>query len=201
MIRWIGWFVLIVGVCWALLTNLSVRDHYKTTSRSAVPANTFALIQTFSVIVVLLLHLSPFHLLWLFLLSYLLGFLAIRFRPLAVLANAYGYILFMSIRTSWIPRYSEQGNSSSIAYPAEGNTSSPQMCNSEQANLQPDKILFDEAMRYLKEHNFDAALAAMKILTGTYPDSPYTVTAKRMVAEALKVASENRKVREHLDPP
>ncbi len=72
---------------------------------------------------------------------------------------------------------------------------------SEQANLQPDKILFDEAKRYLKEHNFDASLAAMKTLTGTYPNSPYTVTAKRMVAEALKVATENRKVREHRDPP
>lgn len=95
------WVVLLPAALWALLTNITVRNHYKESSTPTIPANTFALVQLLSVVGVLLLHRSPFHLLWLFPLSYLAGFIALRFKPLAFLSWLYGYLLAYSIPANW----------------------------------------------------------------------------------------------------
>jgi len=72
------WVVLIAASLWALTTNIIVRQHYKESKAPTIPANTFALVQLLSVIGVVVLRRSPLHLLWLFPLSYLAGFIALR---------------------------------------------------------------------------------------------------------------------------
>ena len=99
--KWVEWGVLILGGLWATSTNATVRNHYKTSNAPVLPANTFAMIQALSVIGVLVLHRSPFHLFWLFPLSYILGFLALRLKPLAFLAFLYGYMLAYTIPSNW----------------------------------------------------------------------------------------------------
>lgn len=95
------WVVLIPATLWALMTNITVRKHYKESSVPTIPANTFALVQLLSVVGVLVLHRSPLHLLWLFPLSYLAGFIALRFKPLAFFSWLYGYILSYTIPANW----------------------------------------------------------------------------------------------------
>jgi IS66 C-terminal element/Transposase IS66 family len=92
VIAWIKWGILILGALWAFSTNWTLRNHFRTSSRPALPVNTFALIQTISVVSVLVLHRSPFHLLWLFPLSYLAAFFTLRSRVLAFLPWLYGDI-------------------------------------------------------------------------------------------------------------
>jgi len=99
--KWMEWGVLVLGALLALGTNATVRNHYKTTNAPVLPANTSAMIQTLSVIGVLALHRSPFHFLWLFPFSYILGFFALRLKPLAFLAWLYGYILAYTIPSNW----------------------------------------------------------------------------------------------------
>ena len=98
---WLRWAVLAIGILWALCTNLTVRNHYKTSSMPMLPANTSALFQTLSVICVIVLHRSPFHILWLFPLSYVAGFLALRSKVLALLPWLYGYALSYTIPSNW----------------------------------------------------------------------------------------------------
>jgi hypothetical protein len=98
---WVRWSVLTVAALWALSTNLTVRNHYKTSSMPVLPANTFALFQTLSVLGVLALHRSPFHLLWLFPLSYAAGFFSLRSKVFAFLPWLYGYLLAYTIPSNW----------------------------------------------------------------------------------------------------
>jgi hypothetical protein len=101
VMAWINWGILILGALWAFFTNWTLRNYYKMNIAPAVPVNTFALIQTLSVVGVVVLHRSPFHLLWLFPLSYLAGFFTIRSRILAFLPWLYGYIVACTIRSNW----------------------------------------------------------------------------------------------------
>lgn len=98
---WPEWTVLALAGLMAISANLTVRQHYKTSDAPMIPANTFAMVQTLSVIGVLALHKSPLHLLWLFPLSYLVGFLALRFKPLAFLPWLCGYLLSYTIPANW----------------------------------------------------------------------------------------------------
>ena len=101
MVTWIEWAVLIAGGAWAFLTNLNLRNCYKT-ARCSVPAvNTFAFIQTLSVVGVLVLHRSPFHLLWIFPISYLAGFFALRSKLLGFLPHLYGHLVYLTIPSNW----------------------------------------------------------------------------------------------------
>ena len=95
------WVVLIAAFLWALTTNISVRNHYKVSSTPSISANTFALVQLLSVVGILVLHRSPFHLLWLFPVSYVAGFIAVRFKPLAFFSWLYGYVLAYTIPANW----------------------------------------------------------------------------------------------------
>jgi hypothetical protein len=98
---WIKWAALTLAALWALSTNLTVRNHYKTSSTPVLPANTFALGQVLSIVGVLALHLSPFHLLWLFPCTYLAGFFSLRSRIVAFLPWLYGYLLAYTIPSTW----------------------------------------------------------------------------------------------------
>jgi hypothetical protein len=87
------WAVLVLGAIWALMTNYTVINYYRHNTQPAIPATTFAMVQTLSVIGVLLAHYSSFHLFWLFPMSYVAGYLALRIRPLMRVVWLYGYVL------------------------------------------------------------------------------------------------------------
>lgn len=98
---WFKWSVFALAALWAFSTNLTVRNHYKTSSTPVLPANTFALVQALSVVGVLILHRTPLHLLWLFPFSYIAGFLSLRSRILAFLPWLCGYLLAYTIPRNW----------------------------------------------------------------------------------------------------
>ncbi len=83
------------------MTDLSVRERYKTSSQPTIPANGSAIFQTFSVVGVYVLHYSPLHLLWLIPFTYVLGFVSLRFKPFQILAWLYGYVLSYTIPSNW----------------------------------------------------------------------------------------------------
>jgi len=95
------WGILILAGLWALLTNITVRRHYKSSTTPQIPTNTFAMIQLLSVVGISVLHRSPFHLLWLFPLSYIAAFFTLRSRVLAFFPWLYGYILAYTIPSNW----------------------------------------------------------------------------------------------------
>jgi hypothetical protein len=100
---WLEWIVLILASSWALTTNLVVRNHYKKNSTPALGANMDAMLLTFSVVGVLILHKSPLHLFWLFPLSYIAGFIfnPYKSKVFAFLPWLYGYILSYTIPANW----------------------------------------------------------------------------------------------------
>jgi ABC-type xylose transport system permease subunit len=95
------WIVFVLALLWGIMTNISVRQHYKTSSQPALPANAFAMTQTASIVVIVVFHYSPLHLLWLFLLSYVMGFVALRVRVFGRLAWFYGYLIAYTIPSNW----------------------------------------------------------------------------------------------------
>jgi Ca2+/Na+ antiporter len=95
------WIVFALALLWGIMTNISARQHYKTSSQPALPANAFAMTQTASIVVIVVFHYSPLHLLWLFLLSYIMGFVALRVRIFGRLAWLYGYLLAYTIPSNW----------------------------------------------------------------------------------------------------
>lgn len=100
---WLKWIVLGIASIWVLTTNLNLREHYKTSSEPALGANMQAMLQTLSVICVLALHKSPFHLLWLIPLTYLicLIFNPYRSKVVAFLPWLYGYLLAYTVPANW----------------------------------------------------------------------------------------------------
>ena len=96
-----GWTVFALAVSWALCTNIASRQHYKDSDQPALPANTTALTQLTSVVVVAAVGCSQFHLLWLLPISYLTGFVASRSRIVARLAWLYGYVVAYTIPSNW----------------------------------------------------------------------------------------------------
>lgn len=100
---WLKWTVLGAASLWVLTTNLTTRNHYKTSSDPALGPNMIAMLQTFSVIGVLTLHKSPFHLLWLIPLTYLITFVFNPYRSKIVgfLPWLYGYLLAYTIPANW----------------------------------------------------------------------------------------------------
>lgn len=95
------WIVFVLGLIWALMTNIHVRQHYKTSNMPMIPANTFAMVQTTGLVTVAITHYSPLHLLWLFLISYVLGFFALKIKILGRLAWLYGYLISYTILSNW----------------------------------------------------------------------------------------------------
>ncbi len=98
---WLKWVVLVGCALWALSTNLTVRKYYKTSSTPMLPANTFAFFRALSVVGVMVLHRSPFHLQWLFPISYLAGFFSLRSRVVAFFPWLWGYLLAYTIPKNW----------------------------------------------------------------------------------------------------
>jgi hypothetical protein len=96
----IEWMVFILGCLWSLMTNITVRQHYKGSNTPALPANTFAMIQIVSVILNIVFRFSPLHLFWLFLISYIAGFFALRIRIIGRLAWSYGYLIAYTISSN-----------------------------------------------------------------------------------------------------
>jgi len=101
MMAWIECTILISGGVWAFLTNLNLRNYYKATKRSLPTVNTFAFIQTLSVVGVLILHRSPLHLLWIFPISYIATFFTLRSKFLNFLPHLYGQIVYLTIPSNW----------------------------------------------------------------------------------------------------
>jgi hypothetical protein len=97
----VGWTVFALSVIWAICTNIALRQHYKDSDQPALPANAIALTQLTSVVVVVAVGCSPFHLLWLLPMSYLTGFVALRSRIIARLAWLYGYVVAYTIPSNW----------------------------------------------------------------------------------------------------
>jgi hypothetical protein len=95
------WIIFVAAVLWALGTNLNVRKHYKASKTPVIPANTFAFVQAVSVVFILVLRYSPLNLIWLFLLSYVAGYFALRIEALRWTAWAYGYLIALSIPSNW----------------------------------------------------------------------------------------------------
>jgi hypothetical protein len=97
------WVVLIPASLWALLTNITVRERYKTTVTPSLGANMQAMLQTFSVLAVLVFHKSPLHLLWLFPSTYIAGviFNPYKSKIFGFLPWLYGYLLSYTIPSNW----------------------------------------------------------------------------------------------------
>jgi hypothetical protein len=95
------WIVFSSALLLGIMTNIIARQHYKMSSQPALPANAFAMTQTASIVIIVVFHYSPFHLLWLFLLSYVMGFVTLRVRIFGRLAWLYGYLLSYTIRSNW----------------------------------------------------------------------------------------------------
>jgi len=98
---WVKWTTLIVGVWWAISTNITLRGYYKRSLAPAMPVNTSALIQTLSVVIIISFHRSPLHFLWLFPLSYVAGFFTLRSKVLAFLPWLYGYLMLFTLPSTW----------------------------------------------------------------------------------------------------
>ena len=101
MADFVAWTVFALSVIWAICTNIALRQHYKDSDQPALPANTTALTQLTSVVVVAAVGCSQFHLLWLLPISYLTGFVASRSRIVARLAWLYGYVVAYTIPSNW----------------------------------------------------------------------------------------------------
>ncbi len=100
---WLKWIVLALGAGQALMTNLVVRNRYKTTNMPNLGANMLAMLQTFSVVGVLVLHKSPLHLLWLIPFSYIVGLVLNPYKSkvFAFLPWLYGYLIAYTIPSNW----------------------------------------------------------------------------------------------------
>ncbi len=95
------WVVLIGASLWMLLTNITIRNHYKQSSIPMIPSNMIALCQTLSVVGVLVFRRSPLHLLWLFPLGLIAAFFALRLKSLGFIAWLYGYLVAYTILANW----------------------------------------------------------------------------------------------------
>jgi ABC-type xylose transport system permease subunit len=95
------WIVFAIALLWAIMTNISVRQHYMTSDEPSLPANAIAMTQMVIIVIIAVFHYSPLHLLWLFLLSYVMGFIALRVRIIGRLAWLYGYLIAYTIRSNW----------------------------------------------------------------------------------------------------
>jgi hypothetical protein len=103
MVNWsvIEWVVFIICCLWSLMTNISVRQHYKKSETPTLSANAFAMIQILSVIFNIVFLFSPFHLIWLFLMSYIIGFFTLKIRIVGRIAWLYGYLIAYTIPSNW----------------------------------------------------------------------------------------------------
>lgn len=99
--RWINVTVLTAAAFVTVSTNVHVRNYYKRSTKPLIPANSFALAQALLLGTVLTFRYSPLHLIWLFPLTYLTGFVALRSRLVAFVAWMYGYLLAYTIPENW----------------------------------------------------------------------------------------------------
>jgi len=100
-VKWLELGLSAIAALWTLSTNLSVRQHYKSSAVPMIPANTVAFVQTLSLLSVLFFHISALHLVWLFPLSYVAAFFALRSKVLGFLPWAYGCLLAYTIPKNW----------------------------------------------------------------------------------------------------
>jgi hypothetical protein len=101
MIALVQWAVFALAAIWAISTNIALRQHYKNSDQPALPANATALTQLMGVVAVAVAGYSPLHLLWLLPVSYVSGYLALRFRIVGRLAWLYGYVVAYTIPSNW----------------------------------------------------------------------------------------------------
>jgi hypothetical protein len=98
----IGWAVFALALSWTICTNIALRQHYKHSNQPELPANAIALTQLTGIVAVAGAGYSPFHLLWLFPLSYFTGFFTLRSRIGCRLAWLYGYVVAYTIPSKWV---------------------------------------------------------------------------------------------------
>jgi len=98
----IGLAVFALALSVTICTNIALRQHYKHSNQPEFPANAIALTQLTGVVAVAVAGYSPFHLLWLFPLSYFTGFFTLRSRVFCRLAWLYGYVVAYTIPSNWV---------------------------------------------------------------------------------------------------
>lgn len=59
------------------------------------------MVQFVSVLVIAALRISPFHLIWLLLVSYLSGYVALRSRLYGRIAWLYGHVIACAVPSNW----------------------------------------------------------------------------------------------------
>lgn len=96
----------LAGVLYALVWGVNIRHKAKTERGTEKIFEVHALLLTVSVILIPVLSLSPFHLLWMFPASFLLGLMSIifPFSLLWPLASLYGSLWYIGIK----PRESDK---------------------------------------------------------------------------------------------
>jgi hypothetical protein len=95
------WAVFICGAIWTLSTNVALRKHYKNSDQPTLPANSTAMTQLIGVAVIAMAGYSPFHLVWILPIAYLVGFIALRSRFVGRIAWLYGYVVAYTISSNW----------------------------------------------------------------------------------------------------
>jgi hypothetical protein len=93
--------VFAIGLLWAMGSNIPLRRHYGMSNKPVVVASAIAMTQMVSVIATVIFLYSPFHLVWLFLASYVAGFLSLRIKMLGRIAWFYGYMVYCTIPANW----------------------------------------------------------------------------------------------------
>jgi len=101
LVALIEWAVLILAVIWAIGTNIALRQYYKNSDAPELLANATAMTQLTSIVGVVAAGYSPFHLLWLFPISYLSGLVVQSSRIFARIAWLYGYVVTYTIPSHW----------------------------------------------------------------------------------------------------
>jgi hypothetical protein len=97
----VEWTVFALAATWAIGTNIALRQHYKNSNRPELLANSTALAQLMSVVVIAVAGYSPFHLVWLLPASYLTGIFVLRSRIASRVAWLYGYAVTYTIPSNW----------------------------------------------------------------------------------------------------
>ena len=103
MNSWTGieWSVFVLCVIWTTMTNVALRQHYKSSDEPQLPANATAMAQLIGVLAIAAFGNSPFHLIWVLPASYLAGLVALRSRIVGRVARLYGYVIAYTVPSNW----------------------------------------------------------------------------------------------------
>ena len=97
------WALFTIAGVWALLKNLALREHYRHYNFPDLRANSEALIQLTSFAAIGAEGYSPYHLIWLFALSFLSAFLALRITFCTWIAWLYGFMIASTVTVATVP--------------------------------------------------------------------------------------------------